>query len=152
MLTHGHARGYKVTATYNSWSNMLCRCDQPARPDYCYYGGKGVTICPRWRTFENFLADMGERPQGTTLHRLENEKGYQPDNCVWATPFEQNQHSSNCRWLDYNGERMLLTRWAERLGIAVSSLNHRLKRGWPISRALTEVPRRRNLPSMKESL
>jgi len=143
MLIHGHTRGSKPTPTFVTWSAMFARCNNPKVPSYQYYGAKSIKVCARWRQFANFLKDMGERPKGKSIHRLSNAKGYKPGNCCWATPTEQNQYSGNCRWLEANGQRKLITRWAEGLGVSVSCVHGRLKRGWSVLRAVTEKPRER---------
>lgn len=68
---------------------MIARCTNPASDRWPYYGGRGVTVCDQWRSFDGFLTDMGERPDGRTLDRIDNDKGYEPGNCRWATPKEQ---------------------------------------------------------------
>jgi hypothetical protein len=87
--SHGHWSANKATRTYVSWRAMRTRCLNPASDKYAAYGGRGITVCARWRHFENFLADMGERPKGLTLDRRNNEGNYEPANCRWATAKEQ---------------------------------------------------------------
>jgi|SRR6185436_19744472 len=77
---------------YVCWNGMLSRVHNPKNPSYKNYGGRGIDVDPRWLTFETFLADMGEKPAGLTLERVDNDKGYWPDNCVWATQAAQNKN------------------------------------------------------------
>ena len=86
--THGHSVG-KTSRTYNSWAGMVSRCTNPAYYQYENYGGRGITVDPSWLSFDVFLRDMGERPEGKTLDRINNEFGYSHANCRWATPKEQ---------------------------------------------------------------
>ena len=97
MTTHRHTRKGLRSSTYITWADMLRRCAEPNNNRYNYYGGRGVTVCERWRKFENFLIDMGERPDGMTLDRIENDKGYEPGNCKWSTPREQARHRSSTK-------------------------------------------------------
>jgi hypothetical protein len=84
--------GMKRTRTYRTWMSMSNRCRDPNGKNFHYYGGRGIAVCERWRKFENFLADMGERPDGRTLDRRDNDRGYEPDNCRWATLIEQRRN------------------------------------------------------------
>ena len=89
-LTHGHTANGKWSPTYRTWKAMMTRCHNPSSPQYFKYGGSGIVVCKRWHKFENFLADMGERPAGKTIDRYPNPSGiYKPSNCRWATPKQQ---------------------------------------------------------------
>jgi hypothetical protein len=89
---HGHKKRGKITGTYISWRRMIQRCTNPNDKDYHYYGGRGITVYKRWLRFENFLKDMGERPEGYTIDRINNNKGYYKLNCRWATRSEQQKN------------------------------------------------------------
>jgi len=129
---------YPRTPTYRSWDAMIQRCTNPKATGYAEYGGAGITVCERWRKFEAFLADMGERPDGTSLDRHPDLNGnYEPGNCRWATPREQNLNRAATRYIEFNGERKSLVEWAESLGITTPGMIRRLKR-MPLERALTE--------------
>lgn len=138
---HGHsvgARG-KRTPTYYSWQNMHARCRYPSVAMYPHYGGRGITVCERWSSFASFLADMGERPAGTTLDRIDSDGNYEPGNCRWSTRKVQNQNkrerfrgltAEDVAWIR-SGTGMSCRQMALRLGVAWSTVNDALKgRTW----------------------
>lgn len=130
--------GRTNTPEWKVWHSMLQRCGQPSAQAYERYGARGITVCKRWRKFENFIADMGPRPEGMTLERTNNNKGYSPTNCVWATPTQQNRNTRTNHWLTVKGERMLLIDWARRLGTAPTTIWLRIERyGWSVEDACT---------------
>lgn len=91
-VAHGHSQDRRHSRTYSSWHHMKQRCTNPNNHRYSDYGGRGIGVCDRWARFENFLTDMGERPEGLTLDRVDNEGHYEPGNCRWATRSEQDHN------------------------------------------------------------
>lgn len=125
-LTHGMTG----TSTHYVWGGMLSRCYNPKNPAYENYGGRGIAVCESWRNnFEAFLADMRERPRDMTLERRENDKGYSPENCEWASRTAQARNTRRNVFYEFNGERMLLGQWAKRLSISEVTLRKRMKAG-----------------------
>lgn len=89
---HGHAIAGQQSLTYRCWTGMRQRCTNPNSHRFLLYGGRGIKVCQRWDSFENFLADMGEKPDGLSLDRINNDGNYEPSNCRWATRKEQAQN------------------------------------------------------------
>lgn len=126
---HGHMRGGKQSPTYSVWRSMLRRCSDPAHPSYRNYGGKGIKVCDRWMVFDAFLEDMGARPDGKTLDRIDGNKGYSKENCRWFTMTEQANNRANNHRLTYRGESHTVSQWAVILGIREGTIRSRLFRG-----------------------
>ena len=134
------ATGYsRAMPEYDVWSQMKYRCNNKNSSDYKDYGGRGIKVCERWSSFENFLSDMGERPSSKhMLDRKDNDGNYSTSNCRWTDPKTQSRNTrSNVRF-SLNGKTMCLADWAKAIGISGQGLGQRLKRGWPLKRALTE--------------
>ena len=124
------------TPTYKTWIDMRRRCTVPSRINFKDYGGRGIAYDPRWHRFEAFLADMGERPAGCTLDRIDNDGPYCKDNCRWATVRQQENNKRTNRVLTVDGVSLTVTQWAERTGINAVALFDRLWKGWPAERAV----------------
>lgn len=131
-VTHG----LSGSPTHTTWTLMKQRCLNPNAPDYDKYGGRGITVCERWLSFANFFADVGERPQGKTLDRVNNDVGYEPGNCRWATLVEQQANRRNTKTLTYKGETLPVSEWARRANMPNNRLHMRLRNGWSPDRAL----------------
>lgn len=137
--THGKSK----TGAYSSWLAMKHRCMNPNGTDWDRYGGRGIKVCERWNRFENFLADMGERPNGMEIDRKDNDGNYEPGNCRWATRTEQNRNSSRTHKLTVGDETLSVSEWAERTGIKARLILARLARGWTAERAATSPIQKR---------
>jgi hypothetical protein len=149
---HGHGANNKRTPTYLSWANMKSRCDHASCPRYADYGGRGIAYCERWRLFQNFLEDMGERPNGTTLDRIDVDGNYEPGNCRWASEQQQKRNTRRNVILEFGGRSMCVADWALEIGIRRQSLEKRLKNGWSVERALTTpLPPRHHHPRQQPS-
>lgn len=131
--THGMSR----TPAHFSWIEMIKRCRNKNHKSFKYYGARGITVCDRWLKFQNFFTDMGKRPKGMSIERIDNDKGYSPDNCKWATRKEQMRNTRGNTHITYKGKTQLLIEWAEELDIEPHMLSTRLRRGWSVARALT---------------
>lgn len=122
---------------------MKSRCYNPNFPNYSDYGGRGITVCARWRkSFAAFFKDMGPRPLGGvryTIERKDNSKGYTPANCVWATYHAQARNRRSNHKLTHNGKTQTITEWALEVGMSKVTLRWRVGQGWPLDRALTPI-------------
>lgn len=136
--------GMSHTKVHNAWTAMLGRCLNPNNSRWGAYGGRGISVCNRWKTFENFYLDMGDPPSPRhQIDRINNDGNYEPGNCRWATvKMNCNNHRRNVV-IEYQGQRKTLTQWAEFLGIKVGTLWQRLRNGWTYERALSKHDYRR---------
>jgi hypothetical protein len=119
--------GLSWSGTHHIWRQMLYRCDNENCPDYHNYGGRGITYDPRWTSFEAFLADMGHKPPGKTLDRLDNNGPYCKANCRWATQKEQAQNQRKSIRLTINGRTEHLSVWAEEKGLSYTMVYQRYR-------------------------
>lgn len=135
-----YKHGFTGSGTYRTWQSVKQRCLNPNNPRWLDYGGAGVGIDPQWLQFENFVADMGERPQGKTLDRYPDPRGdYTKSNCRWATPIEQQNNTVSNKLVTYAGQTQTLANWARELSINKSTLAKRLSRGWSVAQALEQI-------------
>jgi len=120
--------GYSNTPTYRSWNSMIMRCVNKNNNQYYRYGSRNISVCDRWiNSFENFLHDMGERPPGASLDRIDNNGNYEPSNCRWATA-KQQQRNRNCNLIfTYNGENRTLSEWCEILNMDSRKVRNKLR-------------------------
>lgn len=136
-IRHGATSGGKDSPEYKSWSNAKSRCNNPLDIGYENYGARGIRMCDEWsRDFEAFLLDMGPRPPSMSLDRIDNNGNYEPINCRWATRRSQNNNRRNNRFLEAEGVSMTLAEASRKSGLAPALVSNRLRRGWPIDRAL----------------
>jgi hypothetical protein len=117
------------TRIYKAWAQMKNRCSNVNDPGWANYGGRGITVCDRWQTFESFYADMGERPEGKTLDRIDNDGNYEPGNCRWATPSEQLSNRRTSLLLTLDGVTKTVTGWARSKGLRPGTILDRYRRG-----------------------
>ena len=139
-VRHGHAQrsnGQPSSREWNSWYGAKQRCFNARATHFAVYGGRGIAMCSRWReSFGAFLADMGPRPSGTSLDRIDTNGNYEPGNCRWSTHKEQHRNRRDTVMLTARGETAPVIVWADRLGIKVGTIHSRLRRGWSPEEAL----------------
>ncbi len=126
------------------WSmhrSMMDRCYLQTSTAYKNYGGRGITVCKRWHDFENFYADMGDKPKGMTLERMDNDGPYTPDNVRWASYKDQANNRRSNVVLEFEGKKQTMQQWSDEMGLKIQTVWARLNRGWSVDRALTEEVR-----------
>jgi hypothetical protein len=125
--THGLAKQYPKT--YRTWKDMRARCNNPNNTEFHNYGGRGITICKQWDDFAVFFADMGARPEGLSIERINVNGNYEPTNCKWADIGEQANNKQSSIRITHNGETKTMTQWARQLGKAHGTLAYRIAHG-----------------------
>jgi len=134
---HGHALSSGSTPEYRSWNHMKVRCLNPKNKEYARYGGSGIKICDEWLDFRSFLKDMGSRPRGTTLDRIDSTGNYEPNNCRWATPTAQSRNTKRNHKIIISGAERALADVADNFLIPRRILYYRIVRQkWPVYKAL----------------
>lgn len=138
-VTHGYARrkGGKSTE-YNTWMAMKARCERSGFIGWKYYGGRGIQVCERWQKFSNFIADIGPKPQGCSLDRIDTDGNYCPENCRWASKEQQcNNMTTNVKYT-WNGKTQTRSQWARELGLSKDKLRRRIHvYGWSLEKSFT---------------
>ena len=128
----------------STYRNMMSRCNNKHATGYEYYGGRGISVCDRWKeNFYNFYEDMGVRPEGKSLDRIDVNGNYTKDNCRWATSIEQRRNTTANNFIDYDNKIQCLEDWGTELNIKPNTILYRLKRGWPVEEALGIVERQK---------
>lgn len=145
-MKNNYYHGQSYTKTYRSWDAMVGRCYNKTDKKYKNYGGRGIVTCDEWLKFEGFYKDMGDRPKGLTLDRIDSNKNYSKENCRWSTQKVQQNNRTNNRILEFNGKSQTVSEWADELQINYSTLANRINfLGWSVEKALlTPVDQNRN--------
>ena len=135
----GYKHGGKGTRLYRIWKAMRSRCNNPNTLAYPRYGGRGIGVCKEWDDFSKFRAwaIANGYSDDLSIDRVDNDGGYSPDNCRWATRKEQNTNQRSNRMIEFHGERKTLTEWAALMGLSFTCVDDRLRRGWSVEKALT---------------
>lgn len=131
--------GMHGTATHRSWAHMLERCNNQRCRQYAYYGARGIRVCDQWKSFAGFFADMGVRPEGTTLDRIDSEGNYEPGNCRWATHREQMGNRRDNRMITSGGITQCVRAWERTIGVRHGTIHARIKRGLTVEQCLAAI-------------
>lgn len=130
--------GMSESREFRIWAEMHKRCTNPKFKSFAYYGGRGISVCDRWKRFENFFQDMGRCPTDWTLDRIDVNGNYEPANCRWASRKTQSRNKRSNHLLNFNGKTQCISAWAEEIGMKRDTLKRRIYLGWSTERALTE--------------
>lgn len=130
------------TPEFKIWVGMRNRCNNPNNQAFRHYGGRGIKVCERWNDFSSFLEDMGKRPRGACIERLNNDADYSPENCAWSTDRKfQSRNRRGLRQITINGVTRCKSEWAEINGLKEITVDKRIKKGWPEEIAVTKPAR-----------
>ena len=133
--------GLSGSKGYRCWSGMINRCNSKSDTMYYNYGKRGITVCGRWLKIENFIKDMGERPEGMTLDRINNDGNYEPRNCRWATRKEQSRNRRDNNYYIYKGIKGHVIEWSKKTGLSTFCINDRINnRKWTVTKTLETKP------------
>ena len=130
--------GLSETRQYTNWQGMHARCRDPKHVRFKNYGGKGITVCEDWHDYTKFIRDMGMRPEGMTLDRIDNSKGYCNANCRWVPADDQMRNTTANVNITFDGKTMCLAEWSRHTGLNYRSLYHRYRVGWSVEDMLTK--------------
>lgn len=136
-FVHGHSINRTASREYQTWSKMISRCENQNDIEYKNYGGRGISVCKRWRkSFLSFFKSMGKKPKGLTIERVDNDGNYKPSNCIWATQAVQTSNTRRNRFLTKDGITLTVMQWSKKLNVNSQMLYQRLFRKWPTKRVL----------------
>ncbi len=127
----------KENSLYSTWQMMRQRCENPANSSYANYGGRGITVCERWQDFDRFVDDMHPKPEGMSLDRIDNDMGYSPENCRWATQMQQANNTRRCH--EWDGERISLREICRRMNVEYGRALALKNKGMDVRTAVLKV-------------
>ena len=145
-ITHGKSgnsrKGIRPDPIYKIWTSIGERTKNPNHPAFARYGGRGIRRCARWEnSFEAFASDMGPRPAGYYIDRIDNDKGYSPENCRWVTPTDSTRNRRNALWVEVDGKNIHIKEACERFGVvSYGTAKARIRAGWPRMKAVRTAP------------
>jgi hypothetical protein len=147
--THGHARRNNWTPEFRAWRSAINRCCNPNDKNWHNYGGRGITICERWRcSFQAFFEDVGAKPSpGLQIDRIDNDGHYEPGNVRWTTPQQNTANSRRARLIEHDGKRLTMREWSRVTGIGLGTIRNRLTKEWSVADTLTKPADHRRKPN-----
>lgn len=146
------SKSLRKDAIWRIYKGVIARCTNPNRHNYKDYGGRGIYVCKRWLdSFDNFVSDLGPRPDGYSLDRIDNDGPYSPENCRWASAKEQQNNRRCTKFIEHEGRKMTLTDWANHANVSIAALRYRIKQGWPLGEALNKLGKRKKASPEREA-